>query len=241
MIFLTADTSDKACSVGIYDYSDGILKQIGSKRSIETRTHSEVFLPLLRDLLNESNVTLNDIDLIASTVGPGSFTGIRIGIATVKGLAASSKIPTFPISSMRALAFSCPLFEELQSADEVYEAMKSVTIVPSIDARNERVFATVVTSDKTDITEGAYFAKDLAPKLELVEDMLLVGSGSSVLNRFLTRDERMMEDVFISPHGVAIETLLLLNKEVQPIPQEELSPRYFAVTSAERMKSQNGK
>ena len=102
MKVLCIDTSSKLCSVAILDNTTLI-----TKLEIDNGlTHSETLMPLIKKLLDESNLSLKDINLLVSDVGPGSFTGIRIGVATVKAFSDSLNIPCVGISSLEVLAYN---------------------------------------------------------------------------------------------------------------------------------------
>lgn len=103
MKILSIDTSSKICTVAVLeDYK--LLKEISKNSGL---THSETLMPIIKDIFSDLDLTLNDIDLIVCDKGPGSFTGIRIGIATAKGFQDSLNINTIGISSLEALAYNC--------------------------------------------------------------------------------------------------------------------------------------
>ena len=83
MRILAIDTSSKICSVCILEDNQLIIE----KHNNDEKTHSQKLMPLIDMTFKESNLCLNDIDLLACCQGPGSFTGIRIGISTVKAFA----------------------------------------------------------------------------------------------------------------------------------------------------------
>jgi tRNA threonylcarbamoyl adenosine modification protein YeaZ len=126
MNILGIDTTSKNASVvvktpdNIYVASD-----------INDITHSEKLLPLIHKTLLESNMNFENIDMLATTNGPGSFTGCRIGVATVKALSHPRKIDILAISSLELLAFQTYL--NLKENDEKY-------ICSMLDARNNRVY-----------------------------------------------------------------------------------------------------
>lgn len=101
MKILSIDTSSNLCSVAILE-DNKIIKEMHNKSEKE---HSETLMPMIDDILNSSNLTLEDINLIACSKGPGSFTGIRIGLATIKAFADSKEIPVMGINSLEALGF----------------------------------------------------------------------------------------------------------------------------------------
>lgn len=102
MKILCIDTSSTLCSVAILE--DTIL--INKLELNNGLTHSETLMPLIKKLLDESNLSLNQIDLIVSDIGPGSFTGIRIGVSTAKAFSDSLNIPCVGISSLEVLAYN---------------------------------------------------------------------------------------------------------------------------------------
>lgn len=100
MKILCIDTSSTLCSVAILeDYN--LINKIELNNGL---THSETLMPLIKQILDENNLSLKDINLIVSDVGPGSFTGIRIGVSTVKAFSDSLNIPCIGITSLEVLA-----------------------------------------------------------------------------------------------------------------------------------------
>lgn len=130
MNILAIDTTTKKANVGIKTESLIKVKSIDNEV-----THSEKLLPLIDEALKECNITIKDIDCIAATTGPGSFTGIRIGLATAKALAKVINANIFSIDSLSLLA---------KSADTQNHKL----IVSLIDAKNNRAYA------------GIYFNQD---------------------------------------------------------------------------------
>ncbi|MGN1297038.1 MAG: tRNA (adenosine(37)-N6)-threonylcarbamoyltransferase complex dimerization subunit type 1 TsaB [Clostridia bacterium] len=102
MKILSIDTASNICGVSILENE----KLICNLDTNTGRTHSENLMPMVRNALEKTNLTLNDIGLISCDIGPGSFTGIRIGIATVKAFKDSLDIPCIGISSLESLAYN---------------------------------------------------------------------------------------------------------------------------------------
>lgn len=102
MIILSVDTSAKVSSVSVVN-EDRILVEF----NIDTRlTHSQTLMPMLNAVLECSNLTFDDIDYFAVANGPGSFTGLRIGIAAIKGLAFACNKQCIPVSTLKGLAYN---------------------------------------------------------------------------------------------------------------------------------------
>ena len=102
MKILSIDTSSKICGVTISD-NEKILIHLHND---DERTHSVKLMPMIAKALKDSNLTLDDISVLAVCIGPGSFTGVRIGIATVKAFADVKNIPVVGVSSLESLAYN---------------------------------------------------------------------------------------------------------------------------------------
>ena len=129
MKILALDTSGKVCSVAVAE--DGkILKQISS---VSEKEHSQVLMPNIKSLLESLNLKLDDIDLLSCSRGPGSFTGIRVEMATVKAISDAKNIPIAGVDTLKALAYSVI----------IKKGKKECKILSMIDARNENVYFAV--------------------------------------------------------------------------------------------------
>ena len=129
MKILVADTSSSVCAVGVFDNDKIITQNILDNG----KTHSENFMPLIEKTLNQSEIKLNDIDCIGVVTGPGSFTGIRIGIASCKAMAEVKNIKMISVSSLESLAGN--------------ELGKSEIICSMVDARNNQVYCGIYDED----------------------------------------------------------------------------------------------
>lgn len=124
MKILGIDTTAKTATVALCE-NDELIAELSSA----TSSHSTVILPMIEKMLEYAGLSVDDIDLYAVSVGPGSFTGVRIGVSTVKGLAFKNETPCIGVSSLEALAMSfCGI-------DGV--------VVPVIDARRDTVYTAV--------------------------------------------------------------------------------------------------
>lgn len=235
MKLLVCDTSNSNCSAGVFE--DG--KEICYELSFETKTHSETFMPLVHSVMAKAGVKHEDLDGYAVTVGPGSFTGIRIGVAAVKGMALAAGKKCIAVSSTEALARSC----ENATMTPKHETL----IVPAIDARNNRVFAQAAEDDtlKALIPEDAYDADALAEKISKIPEViygkrrqiLVVGSGATVMKRAFEKAGYGLNIYYapgaaIMPKGVAAAAFA--GKEL--IDARDLKASYCAVSQAERLK-----
>lgn len=125
MKILAVDTSSKICAVAILEDN----KVIDEIKLDNGKTHSENLMPIIKEILDKNDLTLKDMNLIAVSVGPGSFTGIRIGIATIKPMAEVYNLPVASVTSLETLARN------------IENKEKDFTIISVIDARNNQVYA----------------------------------------------------------------------------------------------------
>ena len=124
MNILTLDTSSNICGVAVLQ-DNTLVKDFSQDLGL---THSETLMPIIKNALNNLKMDLKDIDLIVCDKGPGSFTGIRIGVATTKAFSDSLGISSIGISSLEALA---------------YNIKNDGVICSLIDAKNENVYVGV--------------------------------------------------------------------------------------------------
>lgn len=122
MKILAVDTTSAVCGVAILE-DDNLIIENSLNNGL---THSENLMPLIKEALDKSNLTLKDIELIAVCTGPGSFTGIRIGVASIKAIAEVNQIKIAEVTSLESLA------KNIKSSCE--------TKVSLIDARNNQCY-----------------------------------------------------------------------------------------------------
>ena len=133
---LHIETSTKNCSVSIANCGELIsLKEINTGEY----SHAEMLHPLINEVLLESKLTIKEIEAIAVGKGPGSYTGLRIGVSAAKGLCFANDIPLISINSLEILA---------QSMD-----IDSGLIIPMIDARRMEVYAAIYDKNHNTVRE----------------------------------------------------------------------------------------
>lgn len=120
---LAIDTSTSVAGIALADEKGLLAEYVINDR----KTHSQKLVPMLKELLGSMNMTPADVDVFAAVTGPGSFTGLRIGVTTIKALAYAAKKPAAGITSLDALASAV-------TADE------DTLICPIMDARNNQVY-----------------------------------------------------------------------------------------------------
>ncbi len=124
MKILSIDTSSTICGIAVLEDTN-LIKEVSQDNGL---THSETLIPIIKENLEIINLHLNDIDLIVCDKGPGSFTGIRIGVATAKAFSDSLNIQEIGISSLESLA---------------YNVKNDGVICSLIDAKNDNVYVGV--------------------------------------------------------------------------------------------------
>jgi tRNA threonylcarbamoyladenosine biosynthesis protein TsaB len=239
MKILVCDTSNSTCCAGVYE--DG--REVAYKLSLEKKTHSETFMPLVHEVMEQAGITHAELDAYAVTVGPGSFTGVRIGLAAVKAMALAAGKGCIPVSSTEALA---------RSIDNVTAARKEDTlIVPAFDARNNRVFAQAMEDDtaKTLVAENAYDADDLVKKIlqipELIygarSQILVVGDGADTMKAAFERAGAHVNVYYargaaILPKGIAAAAYA--KGEAGIISGRDIEASYCAASRVKTLKEQ---
>jgi tRNA threonylcarbamoyladenosine biosynthesis protein TsaB len=162
MIVLAVDTSTSSCSVALLE-DGGLLAEVTYTSG---KTHSRHLMTLVQSLLIRCDKAPEDIEGIAVTKGPGTFTGLRIGLSTVKGLAAGIQVPVVGIGSLAALAYPLRCCER--------------QIVPMIDARRGEVYhATYQVGASLSSADAQIAASAPDAILErLSRNSVLVGTGA---------------------------------------------------------------
>lgn len=239
MKLLVMDTSNSTCCAGIYEDD----KEIVYEMSLERKTHSETFMPMVHSCMQKAGLSHKDLDGYAITVGPGSFTGIRIGLSAVKGMAVASDKPCVELSSVDCLAYSV---EPMTDKD-------NTILVPCFDARNKRVFGAVkkFSDMSTLVCENAYSASELVGKISLIPntkemDLIVCGNGADSMREAIEesgvavsfRSVDYASGCAILPSGIAHAAFRKLESlgDKALINAQDAKASYCAVSSAERSK-----
>lgn len=227
MNILSFDCSAKIASVALC--SDDVV--LGQYDLDNGNTHSETILPMAESLLSRLSLTPDDIDLFAVSIGPGSFTGLRIGVATVKGLAFGRDTAAIGVSTLEALA------ENLASFSGI--------LCPVMNARRGQVYTALFRSDGQKIErlteDSAMDLSELDAKLQAFDEPIyLSGDGYSLAKDGLSvkTQETPPRLVPQSAASVAKVALRLYRAGVRQT-EKELSPVYLRMSQAERTRIEN--
>ena len=228
MLVLAIDTATKIGSVALYDDKIGVIGEINLYVKVN---HSNVIMDAVDSLFKLSGLNIKDVDRIAVTIGPGSFTGIRIGTAIAKGLAYSLKKPIVGVNELDVLAHMGENREDI--------------IVPLIDARKERVyFSKYRYIDNILLREEEYKDGELRDVLEDLKGkkVTFIGDGATVneklINEILEKDYNIYSKANSIPRaGVAAQISLHLAEDNL----YTLEPLYVNKSQAEREKEEREK
>lgn len=185
MRVLAIDTATNVASAAVVE--DG--KLIGEYTINNKKKHSQLIMVLIEKLLGDLSITVSDIDLFAVANGPGSFTGLRIGVAAMKALAHSTNKPIIGISTLEALAYSVPWCEHI--------------IIPIMDARRNSVFTASYIWDEEfhalSEIESMTIEECVKDCGELL-DVLFIGDGVEVYRDYIT--EQLGERAYFPPSAL---------------------------------------
>ena len=224
MLILGLDSSAVAGSCALCDI-DGEKKTVIATSFVNTKlTHSQTLMPMVEDMLKSSGARLQDVDLLAVNSGPGSFTGIRIGVAAVKGMAFALNKPCTGVSTLHSLAYNLSGFDCIACA--VMDARCNQFYNALFEVNAEKL--TRITPDR------AISAADLAEELNQYTDkkITLVGDGAELAYRSLNRS-----DITLAPLTVRLqraESVCLAATEYECLNARELLPAYLRLPQAER-------
>lgn len=200
--------------------------------SVNTRlTHSQTLMPMINDMLCNAGLSQSDIDALAVAVGPGSFTGVRIGVAAVKGLAFAEDLPCAAVSTLEGMAAR---FEGLPLSCDVVAVM---------DARCRQVYTALFSLENGTVSrvtpDEAITLDELAARLkERTRPILAVGDGAALCCRELAA---AVPQLTLAPVGLADQSAIGIARAAVPLLQsgrvlsgDTLLPVYLRLPQAER-------
>ena len=220
MKILAIDTSSEMCGVCLLE--DNNL--IDNNSLNNGMTHSENLMPLISEILERNNLKIGDIDLIACVVGPGSFTGIRIGVSTIKGLAEVENIKIVELTALEVLAGNIN-----------NEGIK----VSIIDARNDQVYCGIFDKENNLIEEMIADSIDnTILKLKKYSNITFVGNGAIKYKDLLNKEIAGINFCDNNLQSAYVVGKLGYKKYLENNLKtaDELLPIYLRKSQAERMK-----
>ena len=212
MKILAFDTSTKAGSVCILE--DKTI--IGEVYFNLDRTHSERILPIIDYILNFTKIKINEIELFVCGIGPGSFTGIRIGLAIAKGFSFALNKPLIGVSSLDALAYSLYLEEEY---------------IAIIEGRNKEYFYAIYKWNNNDLVRISDYNVSPLNKLPEINNAITIDNSLFKINsdnNFLPFKKIFKSNLFSHNYGI-----LGYNNFIKGTFPEEVNPLYLKPSDAE--------
>lgn len=226
MKILGIDSSGLVATVALQ--SDDIL--VGEYTIHNQKTHSQTLLPMIQDMLKLADVQVEELDAIAVASGPGSFTGLRIGAATAKGLGQALDIPLVAVSALEGLAYN------LAGADAL--------ICPMMDARRNQTYYGIY--DVSGDLPNAVVEQEVAPIETVFEkihkigkEIIFIGDGVPVFAGRLSEETglryRLGADSVRYQRASSITALGRKYFELgKTIPAKQFAPTYLRQSQAER-------
>ena len=225
MLILAFETSAKAASVALM--KDGAL--LGESYQNTGLTHSQTLMVMAQDLLKTCGFAPNQVEAVAVAAGPGSFTGIRIGVAAAKGFAWGAGLPCYGVSTLEAMALSLGVYDGY--------------VMPVMDARRSQVYNALFLAEDGKLTrireDRAISLADLCEEIKILQKpIFLVGDGSTLCYNTLLKE---VPGLVLPPEhrlhqrasGVALAAQEMIRMGL-PGNGAELTPNYLRMSQAER-------
>ena len=225
MLTLAFETSAKAASVALMD-SDRLLGESYQNTGL---THSQTLMVMAEDLLKTCGYTPGQVEAVAVAAGPGSFTGIRIGVAAAKGFAWGAELPCYGVSTLEAMARGLGVYDGY--------------VLPVMDARRNQVYNALFLAEGGKLTrireDRAIALSDLASELKILQKpVFLVGDGSNLCYNTLLKE---VPSLVLPPEhrmhqrasGVGLVAAELIARRIGGN-GAELTPNYLRMSQAER-------
>ena len=225
MLILAFETSAKAASVALLDGNT----LLGESYQNTGLTHSQTLLPMAQDLIKSCGYTPEQVEAVAVAAGPGSFTGVRIGVAAAKGFAWGKQLPCYGVSTLEAMALNLGVWDGL--------------VVPVMDARRSQVYTATFRAREGKLErlceDRAISLQQLGDELKKEElPIFLVGDGSILCYNTLKEAVPML---ILPPehrqHQRATGVALVAKQQMSAGATGDgasLTPNYLRLSQAER-------
>ena len=222
MTILALDTSGPVCSVAVM--REGVL--LYEARVINKLTHSINLMPMVEDALQKSGCERKDLTHIAAVIGPGSFTGVRIGVAVAQGLARGLGISCMPVNALEAMAKA--IF------------IKDTLVCPIRDARAGQVYGATFLNGKRVMDDCALKLDAYLQQLaKYNETPMFLGDGVPILKEKIIAalgEKAVFAGPSLLQPGAAFALELAMDKADDAVQPEQLMPLYLRAPQAERQR-----
>ncbi len=224
MKLLALESSARAASCAVLE--NGM--PIASAWQATGLTHSRTLLPMVEDMLKNSEMTVQDMDAVAVADGPGSFTGLRIGVSAVKGLSWAAEKPCIPVSTLEAMAWPLAHLEGV--------------IVCAMDARRQQIYNAVFLAEGGTLTrlreDRAISLEEAAEDLEGFDGPLtVVGDGAKLCRNYLSLQGI---DCVLAPEHLLLQSAVGVGMAAWrrwpdgAVDAQAVTPVYLRLSQAER-------
>jgi tRNA threonylcarbamoyladenosine biosynthesis protein TsaB len=174
MLILAMDTALDACSAALVETGAGSMRTLAERFQPMRRGHAEALAPMLRDVMTEAAGDWHSLDRIAVTVGPGTFAGVRVGVAMARGLALAARVAALGVTSLEVVAANIAVEDGNRHA---------LPIAAVFDARRGEVYFQLFAADLAPLTEPALLTLAEAASRLPPAGALLVGSAAEMVRR----------------------------------------------------------
>lgn len=215
-MLLSLDSSAVTASVALTD-GDRVIKSEFVNSGL---THSETLLPMVKRVMGDNE--FSSIDAVAITAGPGSFTGVRIGVATVKGIAFAGNIPCYGVSTLEAIAYNF--------VDE------NCVVCAVMDARRMQFYNAIFKVENGIVSritpDRAISIDDLREELKQYDSVIIAGDGAALCSQNIALDNcKIAADDKIYQNALSVAKCVKNKKAIAP---SALMPVYLRQSQAER-------
>ncbi|MGC6475952.1 MAG: tRNA (adenosine(37)-N6)-threonylcarbamoyltransferase complex dimerization subunit type 1 TsaB [Parvibaculales bacterium] len=210
-LVLACDTSQQACSVALRDMSSGdvtaLYEEIGTG-------HAEILPQMLQDVLQKASCQVADLDALGVTIGPGTFAGVRVGLAAMRAFALVARAPIYTLTSLALMA-------QTQIAHQRKADAAQSDLACLIDARRGQVYTQCFDAAGASINAAAVLSRDEAADLLTAKPYRLVGTGAALMIDYCAPLSAYPVDEIIYPNAAHFFTALdlgLAKIESKPAP-----------------------
>ena len=227
MYILALETTGAYASVAIINEEGKVVEN----SSDAVLNHLQHLMPMTQELLEKAGLQLGDMTAIAASQGPGSFTGIRIGVSSARALAQVMDMPTIAVPTLKAFAYNVPEFEGL--------------ICPVFDARRSQVYAGAyrwVDGKIEEVVEGAPYSIDefVEKTAETGLPRMIFGDGIKAYGDRFSPEELAPEEVRLQLASSVVKLAKDMYEAGETLHYEELKPNYMRKAEAERKLEEKG-
>lgn len=184
-MILCLETSTAVCSVALVENG----KVIALRESLDGQNHAEKITIFIDEVMKEANVSYRDLDAVATSMGPGSYTGLRIGVSTAKGLCYAMEKPLIAVDTLAAMAYGFKDAETQRRRD----AESTDILCPMIDARRMEVYSAFFNEKLEKVSETNAIVIDENSFMDIKQNnhLYLFGDGADKLASLFENDDNI--------------------------------------------------